>query len=226
MHRTSTQKGHMYMTEKALTNQPIQQMLLHATHTHTLLVHAPLSSCSCSRKACANTCLQMHLLCPHGRFWAKWPRYYLHWKTLESTVRLMQLKYFPLSKRAETWYAGPRAPKALRGSWRVQEVAMLALSTLPLCPHPAAPPGAFRLPGSLTRDGLFLSILRGTTFTKSLLLCQPLCEDQSHTMDCARDVELLVGQIYFYIPPDIWGGSRWEEFAHPAGNSQQPHSPF
>lgn len=136
-------------------------MLLPETHTHPLLVHAPLSSCSCSRKACANTCLQMHLLCPRWRFWAKWPRYYLHWKTLESPVRLMQLKHFPLGKRAETWHAGPRASEALGGSWRVQEVAMLALSTLPLCPPPAAPPGAFRQPASLTRDGLFLSILRG-----------------------------------------------------------------
>lgn len=37
---------------------------------------------------------------PHLKFWAKW--YYLHWKTLESTVRHMQLKHFPLGKRAET----------------------------------------------------------------------------------------------------------------------------
>lgn len=130
------------------------------SHTHTLVRACTLSSCSCSRKARANICLQMHLLCPHWRFWAKWPRYYLHWETLESTVSLTQLKHLLLGKHAETWHARPRASEAQRGSWRVQEVAMLALSTLLLCPHPAAPPGAFRQPGSLTRDGLFLSILR------------------------------------------------------------------
>lgn len=37
---------------------------------------------------------------------------------------------------------------------------MFALSTLPLCVPPAAHPGAFRQPKSLTRDGLFLSVLR------------------------------------------------------------------
>lgn len=112
-------------------------------HTR-LLVHAHLSSCGCSRTACANTWLQTHLLCPHLKFWAKWPRYYLHWKTLESTARRMQLKHFPLSKRAERRYAGPRASEAPRGSWRVQEVAMFALSTLPLCPPPSCLPRGFQ----------------------------------------------------------------------------------
>lgn len=51
---------------------------------------------------------------PHLQFWAKW--YYLHWKTLESTARRMQLKHFPLGKHAETRYAGPQASEALRGS--------------------------------------------------------------------------------------------------------------
>lgn len=73
---------------------------------------------------------------------AKW--YYWHWKTLESTVRCTQLKHFPLSKRAETRYAGPQASEALRGSWRVQEVAMFALSTLPLCLPLSCSPGGFQ----------------------------------------------------------------------------------
>lgn len=170
----------------------------------------------------------MHLLCPHWRFWAKWPRYYLHWRTLESTVSLMQLKHLPLGKRAETWHARPRAPEALRGSWRVQEVAMLALSTLPLCPHPAAPPGAFRQPGSLTRDGLFLSILRGGYIYKVTFNVSTSLWGSSHTQWAVPKLclELLVGQIYFYIPPDTWDCLRGEEFAHPAGNSQQPRSRF
>lgn len=141
-------------------DQSTKQTLWHQTfraHTH-LPVHAHLISCGCSRSACANTCLQMHLLCPHLKFQAKRPRHYLPWKTLENIARCTQLKHFPFSKRAETRSAGPRASEALRGSWRVQEVAMFSLSTLPLCPPPAACPGAFKQPKSLTRDGLFLSI--------------------------------------------------------------------
>lgn len=113
-----------------------------------------------SRGCRANTCPQMHLLCPRLQLRAKWPRYYLHWKTLESTARHTQLKAFPLGKCAEMRHAGPRGAGAPRGSGRVQEAAMFALCTLPLCPPTAARPGAFGQPESLTRDRLFPSILR------------------------------------------------------------------
>lgn len=117
---------------------------------------------------------------------------------LESAVRLMQLKHFPLGKHAETWYARPWASEALRGSWRVQEVA----STLPLCPHPAAPPGAFRQPGSITRDGLFLSILRRGYVYKVTFNVSTSLWGSSHTPWTVPELclEVLVGQIYFYIP--------------------------
>lgn len=170
-------------------------------HTR-LLVHARLSSCGCSRSSCANTCPQMHLLCPHLKFWAKWPGYYLHWKTLESTARCMRLKRFPLGKRAEARYAGHRASEAPRGSWRVQEAAMFALSTLPLCPPPAARPAAFRQPESLTRDGLFLSILRRgyvykATFNVSTAVRGSGCVYWAVPERCW---ESLVGEMRFISP--------------------------
>lgn len=150
-------KGNTSMTEKKTSPQNRHFCITLSGRTHPL-VHAHLSSCGCSRSTCANTCLQMHLLCPHLKSWAKWPRHYLPWKTLENTVRCTQLKRFPFRKRAETRSAEHRASEALRGSWRVQEVAMFSLRTLPLCPPPAACSGAFKQPESFTRDGLFLSI--------------------------------------------------------------------
>lgn len=86
----------------------------------------------------------MHLLWFRLKLRAKLPRYYLHWKPLESTARHTQLRAFPLGKRAEMRHAGPRGAGALRGSSRVQEAAMFALYTLPLCPPTAAHPGGLQ----------------------------------------------------------------------------------
>lgn len=55
-------------------------------------------------------------------------------------------------------------------------------------------------------------------------MCQPLCEDLATynwlCQSCAWSC--WWGKCTFISPPDIWGCSRWEEFAHPAGDSQQP----
>ena len=175
-----------------------------ASESFRARAHACLSSRGRSRSACANTCPLMHLLCPHSKLWAKWPRDYLHWKTLESTARRMQLQRFPLGEREETRYAGPRASEAPRGSWRVQEVAMFALSTGPLCLPPAARPEAPAQPQSLTRDGLFLSISRRGYVYKVTFNVSAAMWQSSHVYWTMLELclESLMGQ---YLSPQILG---------------------
>lgn len=71
-----------------------------------LLVHAPLSSGGCSPSTCTNVSTDapaLPQLTTLGQLAKERLGYYLHWKTLESTVRCMQLKHF-LALSAQSYY--------------------------------------------------------------------------------------------------------------------------